>query len=96
MIYATITTSFTTHPHKSAITKLRFNKGFHQNYSAFNCHEFADPNKRTYFSARFLHCDKICSSKRKFRSIKIPKSFSFTFPNFALSDVCQEQFILLS
>ena len=44
MIYAIITPSITTHPHKRTITKLRFDKGFHQDFFALICHEFADSN----------------------------------------------------
>ena len=34
--------SITIHPKKRTITKLRFNKGFHQHSSEFSCHEFAE------------------------------------------------------
>ena len=44
MICAIITTSVKTHPHKRKITKLRFNKGFNQNYSVYNFDEFAGFN----------------------------------------------------
>ena len=48
------TTLITTHPYKRTITKLRFNKGFHQYSSAFNCHAFADYNKHAQLSASFF------------------------------------------
>ena len=146
IIYAIITTLITTHPYKRTITKLRFKKSFHQDSSAFNCHELADCNKHTQLSAfnchqladcnkhtqvssfncheladcnkhiqlsafnchqladcnkhtqlsafnchqladcnkhtqlsaSFLHCNKIYSSKRKFPSIAVSRSFSFS------------------
>ena len=60
------------------IRKVRFNKGFHQSSSPFICHGFADSKSTLSFLPAFLHWDKIYSSKRKFRSITILRSFCFS------------------
>ena len=46
--------SITIHPKKWTKTKLSFNKGFHQRFSAFICHEFADSNKHAQLSSYFF------------------------------------------
>ena len=73
IIYAIITTSITTHPHKRAIARLRFNEGFPRLF-VMNLQILTNTLS---LLAVFLHCDKIYSAKRKFDLSEFQEIFVF-------------------